>query len=96
MCYFCGKTGHLKRDCRSFLKGHQQRDNSNNNGRNRPFNVPFEKSKDHSHFQCFTVKAELNNIEIRVIVDTGAGMSIIGGNFFDIFLSRDYSLQKYE
>ena len=46
----------------------------------------------HRAYHCTIANARINEISTTVIVDTGAGMSIIGGSFYDDFL-RDQNTQ---
>lgn len=51
----------------------------------------------HKQYHCTVANATINGIQANVIVDTGAGMSIIGGGYYDTYLrDQDVSFVSWK
>ena len=48
--------------------------------------APYAVAPKHRNYHCTIANASINGIMTTVVVDTGAGMSIIGGVFYDEYL----------
>ncbi|VDI48097.1 Hypothetical predicted protein [Mytilus galloprovincialis] len=85
-CYYCGKTGHIKRNCRSFIRDQGSRSvGAGTNG-----SSLVKKSVGSSPI----VDMKIGDVVVSCILDTGSMVSTISESFFNKMLKSNFELHQ--
>ena len=84
-CYFCGKEGHIKRKCRLFLQSKQKEKEEKEHQTSvkdvRKISIGSLGSANMTSHSGMFVDAEVNGMKAKLLIDTGATISVVGPRF---------------
>ena len=84
-CFFCGKEGHFKRKCRLFLQSKQkekeEKEHQNSVKDVRKISIGSLRSANIIAHSGMFVDAEVNGMKAKLLIDTGATISVVGPLF---------------